>query len=73
MDNQREHYKHIWLFYFRKGKNAVQAQKKLCHVYCEAALLNASVSIGSLTFILKILMCKMHHILVLLMMTKYRR
>nr|XP_043067479.1 histone-lysine N-methyltransferase SETMAR-like [Drosophila bipectinata] len=33
-----EHYRHILLFYFRKGKNATQARKKLCDVYGEDAL-----------------------------------
>ena len=30
MENQKEHYRRILLFYFRKGKNASQARKKLC-------------------------------------------
>lgn len=32
------HFRHILLFYFRKGKNAVQARKKLCAVYGEECL-----------------------------------
>ena len=31
--NKSEHFRHVLLFYFRKGKNAVQARKKLCVVY----------------------------------------
>ena len=27
------HFRHILLFYFRKGKNAAQAHRKLCVVY----------------------------------------
>ena len=38
MENQKEHYRHILLFYFRKGKNASQARKKLCAVYGDEAL-----------------------------------
>ena len=38
MENQKEHYRHILLFYFRKGKNASQAHKKLCAVYSDEAL-----------------------------------
>ena len=38
MENQKEHYSHILLFYFRKGKNASQARKKLCAVYGDEAL-----------------------------------
>ena len=34
MENQKEHYRHILLFYFRKGK----ARKKLCAVYGDKAL-----------------------------------
>ena len=36
MENQKEHYRYI--FYFRKGKNASQAHKKLCAVYGDEAL-----------------------------------
>ena len=38
MENQKEHYRHILLFYFRKGKNASQAHKKLRAVYGDEAL-----------------------------------
>ncbi|GFX67972.1 mariner Mos1 transposase [Trichonephila clavipes] len=38
MENQKEHFCHILLFYFRKGKNASQAHKKLCAVYGDEAL-----------------------------------
>ncbi|KAG6802176.1 Ammar1 transposase [Apis mellifera caucasica] len=38
MENQKEHYRHILLFYFRKGKNASQAHKKLYAVYGDEAL-----------------------------------
>ena len=31
-------FRHILLFYFRKGKNAAQAAKELRDVYCEEAL-----------------------------------
>ncbi|GFX35839.1 transposase [Trichonephila clavipes] len=37
MENQKEHVRHILLFYFRKGKNASQAHKK-CAVYGGEAL-----------------------------------
>ena len=32
------HFRHILLYYFRKGKNAVQAWKKLYDVYGEKSL-----------------------------------
>nr|KAF6374223.1 hypothetical protein mPipKuh1_009456 [Pipistrellus kuhlii] len=38
MENQKEHFRHILLFYFCKGKNASQAHKKLCAVYGDEAL-----------------------------------
>ncbi|EZA46710.1 Histone-lysine N-methyltransferase SETMAR [Ooceraea biroi] len=38
MENQKEHFRHILFYYFRKGKNAVQAHKKLRDVYGEDAL-----------------------------------
>ena len=38
MENQKEHYRRILLFYFRKGKNASQTHKKLCAVYGDEAL-----------------------------------
>lgn len=38
MENQKEHVRHILLFYFRKGKNASQAHKKLCAIYGDEAL-----------------------------------
>ncbi|GFW83774.1 transposase [Trichonephila clavipes] len=38
MENQKEHFRQILLFYFRKGKNASQAHKKLCAVYGDEAL-----------------------------------
>ena len=38
MENQKEHYRRILLFYFRKGKNASQAHEKLRAVYGDEAL-----------------------------------
>ncbi|VDO01982.1 unnamed protein product [Rodentolepis nana] len=38
MKEQDVHFRHILLYYFRKGKNASQAQKKLCAVYGDEAL-----------------------------------
>ena len=38
MECKNEHFRHILLFYIRKGKNAVQAAKKLRDVYGEEAL-----------------------------------
>ena len=38
MECKNEHFRHILLFYFRKGKNAAQAAKKLRDGYGEEAL-----------------------------------
>ena len=38
MESTNEHFHHILLFYFRKGKNASQSAKKLRDVYGEEAL-----------------------------------
>ena len=38
MDCKNEHFRHILLFHFRKGKNAAQTTKKLRDVYGEGAL-----------------------------------
>ena len=38
MDIPEGHFRHILLFYFRKGKNAAQAHRKLCSVYRDECL-----------------------------------
>ena len=38
MESKNQHLRHVLLFYFRKGKNAVQARRKLCEVYGEDVL-----------------------------------
>ncbi|XP_046813879.1 histone-lysine N-methyltransferase SETMAR-like [Vespa crabro] len=38
MENNKQHFRHILLFYYRKGKNAVKARKKLIDVYGEVVL-----------------------------------
>ncbi|GFU33507.1 histone-lysine N-methyltransferase SETMAR [Trichonephila clavipes] len=38
MESDKQHFRHILLFYYRKGKNAVQARKKLPDVYGEGVL-----------------------------------
>ena len=36
---QKSHFRYILLYYFRKGKNAVQARKKLYDVYGKKSLI----------------------------------
>ncbi|GFT35750.1 histone-lysine N-methyltransferase SETMAR [Trichonephila clavipes] len=38
MESDKQHFRHILLFYYRKSKNAVQARKKLTDVYGEGVL-----------------------------------
>ena len=38
MEDQAEHYRHLMLFYYRKGKNATETCRKICHVYGENAV-----------------------------------
>ena len=38
MEIPEDHSHHILLFYFRKGKNATQAHRKLCGVYGDECL-----------------------------------
>ena len=38
MECKNEHFRHILLFYFRKGKSTAQAAKKLRDVYGEESL-----------------------------------
>ena len=38
MEIPEGHFRHILLFYFRKGKNATQAYRKLCGVYSDQCL-----------------------------------
>ena len=38
MECKNEHFRHVLLFYFRKGKNATRAAKNLRDVYGEEAL-----------------------------------
>ena len=38
MEDQKQHCRHILLLYYRTGKNAVQARRKLCDVYGEDVL-----------------------------------
>ena len=33
-----QHFWHIMLYYFKKGKNATEMQKKICAVYGEGAV-----------------------------------
>ena len=37
MEGKKQRFRHIMLYYFKKGKNATEMQKKFCAVYEEGA------------------------------------
>ena len=38
IEEKKQHFWHIMLYYFKKGKNATETQKKICAVYGEGAV-----------------------------------
>ena len=38
MEENMQHFWHIMLYYFKKGKNATEMQKVICAVYGEGAV-----------------------------------
>ena len=38
MEENMQHFQHIMLHYFKKGKNATEMQKKICAVYGKDAV-----------------------------------
>ena len=38
MEENTQHFWHIMLYYFKKGKNAIEMQKKICTVFMEKLL-----------------------------------
>ena len=38
MEEKKQHFRHIMLYYFKKGKNGTEMQKKICAVYGESAV-----------------------------------
>ena len=38
MEENTQHFWHIMLYYFKKGKNTTEIQKKICAVYREGAV-----------------------------------
>ena len=38
MEEKKQHFWYIMLYYFKKGKSAIKMQKKICAVYGEGAL-----------------------------------
>ena len=40
MEENMQHFQHIMLYYFKKGKNTTETQKQICAVYREGAVTN---------------------------------
>ena len=40
MEENMQHFQHIMLYYFKKGKNATETQKKICAVYGKDAVID---------------------------------
>ena len=40
MEEKMQHFQSIMLYYFKKGKNTMETQKKICAVYGEGAVTN---------------------------------
>ena len=38
MEEIKQHVQHIMLYYFKKGKNATETQKKICALYGEGSV-----------------------------------
>ena len=38
MEENKQHFQHIMLYYFKKGKNTTAMQKKICSVCGESAV-----------------------------------
>ena len=38
MEENKQYFWHIMLYYFKKGKNTIETQKKICAVYGEGAV-----------------------------------
>lgn len=43
MEENKHHFRHIMLFYFRKGENAAETQREICSVYGEDAVDDSTV------------------------------
>ena len=43
IDNNKVHFRHIFLFYLRKGKSAAQTGNKICKIYGDGAVAASTV------------------------------
>ena len=61
MEENTQHYQHTILYYFKKGKNATEMQKKVCAVYGERAGTDRTCQSGLRSFVLEIPWGTMFH------------
>ena len=61
MEENMQHFRHTVLYYFKKGKNATEMQKKVCAVYGEGAGTDRTCQSGLRSFVLEIPWGTMFH------------
>ena len=57
---KKQHFQHIMLYYFKKGKNSTEMHKKICAAYGEGAV-TERVKSGLQSFVLEISQWMMLH------------
>ena len=50
MGENMQHFQHIMLYYFKKGKNSTEMQKRICAVYREGAVADWTCQKGFVKF-----------------------
>ena len=50
MEEKKQHFRHIILYYFKKGKAGTEMQKKICAVYREGAVTDSMYQKWSVKF-----------------------
>ena len=61
MEGKQEHFWHIILYYFKKGKNTTEMPKKICAVYGDGAVTDQTCQSGLQSFALQISCWTMLH------------
>ena len=61
MEEKKQHFWHIMLYYSKKGKDTTKTQKKICAVYGEGAVTDECVKSGLRSFVLLISLWTMLH------------
>ena len=61
MEEKKQHFRHIVLYYFKKGKNTLKRKKKICALYGEGAVTDQTCQSGLRSFVLEISCWTMLH------------